>query len=202
KTIKNCETVVAMDESPGKKNEERFCFGEFTLDVLHRCLYCGTERIHVTPKPLETLIYLVQHQGETVTKQRLLEEVWRNTAVTEGTLVQAVREIRKALGDDKGNPRFIQTIPREGYRFVGRVTSNSPSMVLPPLTSQHPLTVKPAPWFKVTLASAVILALSGVLFVAVWRGRDSPHLSATTAVPWPMPVRQLTSGTISAVKPM
>src|SRR5262249_6287202 len=40
------------------------------------------------------------------------------------------------------------------------------------------------------------------VFVAVWRGRDSPHLSATTAVPWPMPVRQLTSGTISAVKPM
>lgn len=101
-------------------------FGEFTLDCVRRGLYKGRDRVRLTSKPLETLIFLVEHRGTVVEKQQLLDAVWKDTFVTEDTLVHAVREVRRALEDDKGDPRFVQTVPRQGYRFVGEVRTASP----------------------------------------------------------------------------
>ena len=108
---------------PSLKNPSRtlFQFDGFTLDLQRNGLYRGDERIRLTPKPLETLSYLVENRGRTVEKQELLDAVWKDTFVTEDTLVHAVGEIRRALEDDKDDPRFVQTIPRLGYRFVGQV---------------------------------------------------------------------------------
>jgi DNA-binding winged helix-turn-helix (wHTH) protein/Tol biopolymer transport system component len=98
-------------------------FGGFTLDLERHGLYRGEERIRLTPKPLETLIFLVENHGRTIEKQRLLDAVWKETFVTEDTLVHAIREIRRALEDDKEDPRFIQTVPRQGYRFIGEIST-------------------------------------------------------------------------------
>lgn len=105
------------------KNPSRtfFQFGGFTIDLQRHGLYRGEERIHLTAKPLETLIYLVENRGQIVEKQELLEAIWKDTFVTEDNLVHAIREIRRALADDKDDPRFVQTVPRQGYRFVGDV---------------------------------------------------------------------------------
>lgn len=97
-------------------------FGRFTIDRERRGLYAEGTRVHLTPKPLETLIYLAENAGRCVSKQELLDAVWTDTSVTEGTLVQAIREIRRVLDDDRVDPRFIQTVPRHGYRFVGTLT--------------------------------------------------------------------------------
>lgn len=107
-------------------------FGGFTLNLERRGLYRGDERVHLTSKPLETLIFLVENRNTVVEKQTLLDVVWKGTFVTEDVLVQSVREIRRALGDDKGNPLFIQTVPRQGYRFVGEVSAEPP-VLAPPL---------------------------------------------------------------------
>lgn len=96
-------------------------FGGFTIDLQRHGLYRGDERIHLTPKPVEALIYLVENRGRTIEKQELLDAIWKDTFVTEDNLVHAVREIRRALEDDKTDPRFVQTVPRQGYRFVGEV---------------------------------------------------------------------------------
>jgi Tol biopolymer transport system component/DNA-binding winged helix-turn-helix (wHTH) protein len=106
--------------SLGEKREKklRYQFDGFSLDAERRALYRGAERLRLTAKPLETLLYLVEQRGRTVGKQELLDAVWKRTFVTEDNLVHAVGEIRRALEDDKENPRFIQTVPREGYRFV------------------------------------------------------------------------------------
>lgn len=96
-------------------------FGGFTLNPEQHALFCNQERVRITEKPLETLIFLVENRGRVVEKQELLEAVWKGTYVTDDTLVHAVRDIRRVLGDDKDNPRFIQTVPRQGYRFVGEV---------------------------------------------------------------------------------
>jgi DNA-binding winged helix-turn-helix (wHTH) protein len=93
-------------------------FEAFTLDVQKHVLYRASERIRLTSKPLQVLEHLVARGGTTVSKRELLDTVWKDLFVTEDVLVQAVREIRKALGDDKDNPHFIQTIPRVGYRFI------------------------------------------------------------------------------------
>ena len=93
-------------------------FDSFTLDLARRVLCRRGERIHLTAKPLDTLVALVSRPGETVPKHELMELVWKDTAVTEDVLVQAIGEIRRALGEKKGEDRFVQTVPRQGYRFV------------------------------------------------------------------------------------
>lgn len=109
------KSVVVEEKRPPLR------FGGFTLNPEQHALFCNQDRVRITEKPLETLIFLVENRGRVVEKQELLESVWRGIYVTEDTLVHAVREIRRALGDDKDNPRFIQTVPRQGYRFVGEV---------------------------------------------------------------------------------
>jgi Tol biopolymer transport system component len=96
-------------------------FGGFTLDLDQHALFSGGERVRLTEKPLETLIFLVENRGRVVEKSEIFEAVWNGTYVTEDALVHAVREVRRALGDDKENPKFVQTVPRRGYRFIGEV---------------------------------------------------------------------------------
>lgn len=94
-------TMTPVD--PADSVSPRFVqFGSFTLDLARRVLSRQGERIHLTAKPLDTLIALVTHPGETVSKQELMEVVWKNTAVTEDVLVQAIGEIRRALGERTG----------------------------------------------------------------------------------------------------
>src|SRR5262249_31758205 len=88
-------------------------FGEFTLDLERHGLYRGRERVHLTGKPFETLVQLVENSGQIVTKHDLLDKAWANLFVSENSLDRAITEIRRALGDDKENARFIQTVPRQ-----------------------------------------------------------------------------------------
>jgi Tol biopolymer transport system component/DNA-binding winged helix-turn-helix (wHTH) protein len=120
---KNSEITPVKPMNVGETGEKplRYQFDGFILDAERRALYRDAERLHLTSKPLETLLYLVEQRGRTVGKQELLDAVWKGTFVTEDNLVHAVREIRRALVDDKENPRFIQTVPREGYRFVASI---------------------------------------------------------------------------------
>src|SRR6185436_1977650 len=115
-----------MNEANQNRQDQLLHFGEFALNVVRRGLYRGQERVRLTAKPLETLIFLVENRGRVVEKQEILNAVWKGTFVTEDTLVHAIREIRRALGDDRDNPRFILTVPREGYRFVCEVLTAPP----------------------------------------------------------------------------
>lgn len=71
---------------------------------------------------LDALVLLVAEEGRLVTRARLLDEVWKGVPVTEEALTQCVRFLRKALGDEVGRPRFIETVPGHGYRFIASVT--------------------------------------------------------------------------------
>ena len=113
-----------MSEAAQRTKETLLHFGGFTLNLDRRGLYRGSERVHLTSKPLETLILLVENRTHVVEKQTILDTVWNGTFVTDDVLVQSVREIRRVLKDDKENPSFIQTVPRQGYRFVGAVTTD------------------------------------------------------------------------------
>ena len=97
-------------------------FGNFVLDSLARRLWRGDSEILLTPKALEVLLYLVEHAGEVVERDALLEAVWRNTFVEDHALSVQVAEVRKALDDRTGTPQYIETRHRRGYRFVAEVT--------------------------------------------------------------------------------
>lgn len=86
----------------------------------------GTE-IHLEPKVMQVLALLANHPGEVVTKDRLLQAVWPGIFVGEDVLTRSISEIRRALQDDARSPRFIQTIPKAGYRLIAPVTFDSPT---------------------------------------------------------------------------
>jgi len=96
-------------------------FGEFGLDTLNECVTCSGAQIALPPKPFAVLRYLVEHPGRLITHDELLEALWPETYVQPQVLRTYMLELRKVLGDDAGQPRYIQTIPKRGYRFVASV---------------------------------------------------------------------------------
>ncbi len=112
-----------------KEVRGRLHFGEFTLDLRQHALYRGQSRLHLTSKPFETLAVLIENRGQTVSKQVLMDTAWKDLFVTDDVLVKAVGEVRRVLEDDRGSPKFIQTVHGEGYRFIGEVTPETPSLV-------------------------------------------------------------------------
>jgi DNA-binding winged helix-turn-helix (wHTH) protein/TolB-like protein/Flp pilus assembly protein TadD len=104
-----------MSASP--ENHSSYEFGEFRIDRLDRVLMKDGRLVPLTPKVFDLLLLLIENHGHVVGKDRLMSEVWPDTFVEEGNLTQNISVLRKALGEK----RYIQTIPRRGYRFVGDI---------------------------------------------------------------------------------
>src|SRR6266404_3935515 len=100
---------------------EIYDFGPFRLDVGERALLRDAQPVALTPKAFETLVVLVQHSGHLVGKDEVLERVWHDTIVEESNLNVIIHTLRKALGDDRRESKYIETISKRGYRFVAAV---------------------------------------------------------------------------------
>ena len=96
-------------------------FGPFRLDRTEHQLLRNGERVPLTPKALSTLLVLVSRRGRILEKEELMHEVWPDTFVEEGGLARNISVLRKALDDTSDAPRYIETIPKIGYRFVADV---------------------------------------------------------------------------------
>lgn len=96
-----------------------FHFDHFTVDARDRRLRRDGAPIDLNNRYFDALALLLREQGRLVTKDRFLEEVWNGVPVTDEALTQCIRSLRRALGDDAGRPRFIETVPKHGYRFIG-----------------------------------------------------------------------------------
>lgn len=97
-------------------------FGEFRLEAGERRLTLAGVPVELSGRYLDALLLLVGMPGELVSKDRFMAEVWRGIPVTDEALTQCIRSLRRALGDDAARPRFIETIPKYGYRFIAQVT--------------------------------------------------------------------------------
>lgn len=97
-------------------------FDPFRLDASNGCLWRGGVSIAMPPKPFAVLRYLVENPGRLITHDELLDALWPETYVQPQVLRTYMLELRKVLGDDAGQPRYIQTLPKRGYRFVAPVS--------------------------------------------------------------------------------
>jgi eukaryotic-like serine/threonine-protein kinase len=99
-------------------------FGSFEVDLRERRLTKAGSRIHLQEQPLRILSLLLEHQGELVTREAIREHVWpQDTFVDFGAALNtATRKLRDALNDSADNPRYVETVPRRGYRFLAPVT--------------------------------------------------------------------------------
>ena len=108
-------------------------FGPFHLDVERYVLLRGEELIPISPKVFETLLYLVQHGGQICRKEEIINAVWPDTFVEENNLAQNIFLLRKALGEEKTDHRYIVTIPGVGYRFVAPLAEPNATHTVPEL---------------------------------------------------------------------
>jgi DNA-binding winged helix-turn-helix (wHTH) protein len=96
-------------------------FQGFELDPGDRQLRLDGASVELNTRYLDALVLLVREQGKLVSKERFLQEVWRGVPVTDEALTQCIKTLRRALRDDAGSPRFIETVPKHGYRFIAMV---------------------------------------------------------------------------------
>jgi DNA-binding winged helix-turn-helix (wHTH) protein/pimeloyl-ACP methyl ester carboxylesterase len=99
----------------------RYVFGPYLLDARTRILTRDDKLLQVAPKAVETLIALVERAGEVVPQEELVARVWPDAFVEPNNLAQQISLLRDALNDRGGRPKYVETVPRRGYRFVGAV---------------------------------------------------------------------------------
>ena len=102
-------------------------FGPFLIDVGERILRRDGEPVPLTPKAFDVLAALLEKPGQLITKDELLRRVWPETFVEESNLAYNIFALRKALGDTADNSRYIETVPKKGYRFKAGVSPAIPS---------------------------------------------------------------------------
>lgn len=125
-------------------------FGPFRFDGRERVLTRDGAPVPLPPKTADMLLVLLEHRGQLLDKAELLKLVWPDTFVEETGLARNVSQLRKALGDETGEPLYIETIPKRGYRFIGE-------------TAARPL----RRWWPAAAGAAVLLAFAAYyLYIA------------------------------------
>src|SRR5262245_6427998 len=99
-------------------------FDEFFIDATNRQLSRAGAPVPLNSKYFDVLLLLVSRGGRLVEKRNIFDEVWDSVFVTDAALTQCVKDIRRQLGDDASNPRYIKTVPKHGYIFIGNVVES------------------------------------------------------------------------------
>lgn len=110
-----------MERSATLLNKQ-YKFGRFRLDAGERLLFDGEEKVTLAPKVFDTLQLLVENAGRVLSKEKMLEEIWHDSFVEENNLAQNISILRRTLGETP-NVKFIETVPKFGYRFVAEVAA-------------------------------------------------------------------------------
>lgn len=115
------------------------------LDVRNACLWRHGQRLPLKPKETAVLYYLATHPNQLVPKSELLQAVWPETFVSDTVLRNAIRSLRRVLGDSAQTPQFIETKPRQGYRLIGPITIQNPLQSNPDTKPAEVQSTRP-PW--------------------------------------------------------
>lgn len=150
-------------------------FDDIEIDAEGFRVTRGGEPVRLEPKAVELLLFLAGQPGRLVTKAEIQEAVWKDTAVTENALTRLVAQIRKGLGDDAREARYIETVPTRGYRFVARLADGQPAPAAPLPVQAAPALPRRRTGLRAAAATAAILvlALAAVAFRSLSRARPS-----------------------------
>lgn len=185
----------------------RLVFDEFLLEVPARRLFKKGQPVRIQDQPLQMLLVLLEKPGEVVTREELRRKLWAEGTYVDfdNSLNAAMNKLREALGDSADDPRYVETLPRRGYRFVGRVqhSADEQGAVAEPVTSfempvpadVHPAV--PAPpaqgsprfWHGVVAGLAAVLVLAAA-FMA-WQSFRSPAVASTRVALAVLPFKNL-----------
>jgi DNA-binding winged helix-turn-helix (wHTH) protein len=162
-------------------------FGEYQLDIRPVDLHKGDVTLRLHKQPLQVLLLLLEHQGELVTREELRTALWPDHTFVdfEDSLNHAIRRLREALGESAENPRFIETLPRRGYRFIHPVDAGVGLARPKPVQPKRPL----GKYRPIALGAAAIAAALSLGFVFNVAGLRSRLLTANPALSFAGPPR-------------
>ena len=146
-------------------------FGDIRVDLRLQTVTRAGEPVALEPKTYEVLQYLLAHRERLVTKEELLDTVWKDVFVTPNVLTRAIAQLRRGLGDDAHEPSYIETVARRGYRFVATVTEVGRPGLAPGPAPGPPR--RKIPGWAVAAAVVALAAATGWLAVRS-RAADAP----------------------------
>jgi TolB-like protein/DNA-binding winged helix-turn-helix (wHTH) protein/Tfp pilus assembly protein PilF len=166
-------------------------FGAYRLDSEEKVLVCQGQAVPIPPKDIETLIVLVERAGHIVGKDELLEKVWPGVFIEENNLARRIFNLRQVLGEGPDGRKYIETVPKRGYRFVGSVRERgegADSLASATATSDsHQHTARADRWRRAwAWALAAVLLVAASLFAQhFWRARNtSPQRLMLAVLPF------------------
>jgi DNA-binding winged helix-turn-helix (wHTH) protein len=144
-------------------------FGTFEVDLRAGELHKQGVRIKLQEQPLHVLTVLLQRPGEVVTREELRSQLWQSDTFVDfdNGLNTSINKLREALGDSADNPRFIETLPRRGYRFIAPVNSDH----------QRELPTPTVRWKIAAAVAVAVLMAGGVVGALLWRSRQARRLT-------------------------
>lgn len=155
-----------------------FRFGEFELDLLDETLRRNGAKIALPRRTIQVLRLLVERRGEIVSKKEFFETVWTGSFVEDNNLTVAIAALRKVLDDDARHARFIENLPRKGYRFVAEVESITDDGSKSAANAGSAAAASPKSsrrWIFFGTSAMIVLLL---IIIAGFRGRDSSFLES------------------------
>lgn len=128
------------------------------IETENEWAWCGEEKLQLMPRTYAVLRHLVEHAGRLITKDELLGAVWRDAVVSEAALTSCIRDLRRALGDSPQAPRYIETVHRRGFRFIGPIAGPTPSPSAPVAREDGAAPARPLPVTPTLVAREAELA--------------------------------------------
>ncbi len=149
-------------------------FGPFRLETGERRLLQDGRSLPLTPKMFDMLLLLVENRDHLLEKSELMERLWPGVYVDEANLTRNVSDVRKLLGDGTNGHRYIQTVPKRGYRFIAPVREAGAAAAVSPKVS----CLRAARW----TVPAVLVSGAALIFWLGWRETDGP--TRPRSAPW------------------
>lgn len=156
-----------------------FTLGDNRVEPRLNRIVRGDSETRLEPRVMDVLVCLAEHADDVVSRETLNERVWTNVVVTDQAVTNCISELRQHLGDDRASRRFIETIPKRGYRLAGPVKL----LDAPPVTPGNPATEKAVRRHHWIGAGLLVLALSAGL-VAWWQRSASTSVSSVAVLPF------------------
>jgi TolB-like protein/DNA-binding winged helix-turn-helix (wHTH) protein len=160
---------IRKDSASPSSRPQLIAFDSFEVDLHSGELRKNASRIRLQAQPFKLLVLLLANAGQVVTREEICRDLWpTNTFVDfEHSLAAAVNKIRDALGDSADTPKYVETLPKRGYRFIGKVKSEPPVVIFPTETHESEgLAAVVAPKAGISSTRMLVRALAAVLAVA------------------------------------
>jgi len=155
-------------------------FGTFEVDILAGELRKSDRRVRIQEQPFRILLLLLERPGEVISREYIIQRLWPDGTFVdyEHSVNTAIRKLREALGDDPDSPRFVETVPRRGYRFIAPLNNLAPERQAVPIRTERT---------KWILATASLIAVVGVALFLYFDRTARRHADAGPVLPGAKP---------------